>query len=52
MNKYVSPIMELEFIDVEDIMTSVEDDTTGDTTINPGQGENELPIVPSAYYFD
>lgn len=50
MNKYVSPIMELEKLYVEDIMINSQG------TINPGEDDDELPVVrsskPSSTYFD
>ena len=45
MNKYVSPIMEMEEIDVEDIcFLSQEGDNTPDSS-DPGISEDELPPV-------
>ena len=44
MNKYVSPIMEIEEIDVEDILMSQEGDNTPDSS-EPGRNDSELPPV-------
>ena len=55
MNKYVSPIIEMELIDVEDIMTVSQEESeepgteggSGNTTQNPNEG----PMMPFSTYF-
>ena len=43
MNKYVSPIMELEMLYIEDILMSNESNGSNDS--EPGIGDDELPPV-------
>ena len=56
MNRYVSPIIEIADIDVEDIMTVSQEEPeepgtesgSGNTTQNPNEG----PMMPFSIYFD
>lgn len=54
MNKYVSPIMELEKIDIEDILMSNEETEPTDPSM-PDPGGNGLPpldLTSASTFFD